>query len=120
MSARAVQPGARPTVVVEQAGRVEELHARLVVGADGCGSLVRTWTGSRAAGSRTLTDLGVLYDEMWTPQEDTGYYVMNPSLGQAARLFLRARRVRAYLVHTKATSVRLQEPQLCPALWRSP
>jgi menaquinone-9 beta-reductase len=34
-----------PTVVVEQDGRVEEVHARLVAGVDGRGSLVRKWTG---------------------------------------------------------------------------
>ena len=57
---------------------------------------------------------GVLYDEMWTPQEDTGYYVMNPSLGQAVPLFPQGQGARAYLVHTKATSRASREPQLCP------
>src|SRR5262245_5925054 len=32
---REAKPGARPSVVVAQNGQVEELHARLVVGADG-------------------------------------------------------------------------------------
>ena len=36
-----VKPGPLPTVVVEHAGRVEEVSARLVVGVDGRNSLVR-------------------------------------------------------------------------------
>jgi 2-polyprenyl-6-methoxyphenol hydroxylase-like FAD-dependent oxidoreductase len=116
VSARAVQPGAMPTVVVEQAGRIEELHARLVVGADGRGSLVRKWTSFPVQQDpERLLISGVLYDEMWTPQEDTGYYVMHPSLGQAAGLFPQGQgRVRAYLIHTKATSVRLQGAAALP------
>jgi 2-polyprenyl-6-methoxyphenol hydroxylase-like FAD-dependent oxidoreductase len=116
VSARAVQPGAMPTVVVEQAGRIEELHARLVVGADGRGSLVRKWTSFPVQQDpERLLISGVLYDEMWTPQEDTGYYVMHPSLGQAAGLFPQGQgRVRAYLIHTKATSTRLQGAAALP------
>jgi menaquinone-9 beta-reductase len=115
-TARAVQPGAMPTVVVEQAGRVEELHARLVVGADGRGSRVRTWAGFPVKQDpERLLISGVLYDDMWSPHEDTGYYIMNPSLGQAVALFPQGQgRVRAYLIHTKATSVRLQGAAALP------
>jgi hypothetical protein len=68
---------------------------------------VRKWTDFPVQQDpERLLISGVLYDEMWTPQEDTGYYVMNPSLGQAAGLFPQGQgRVRAYLIHTKATSV---------------
>ena len=38
-----VQPGTPATVMVEQDGHTEELHARLVVGADGRTSMVRKW-----------------------------------------------------------------------------
>ena len=38
-----VQPGTPATVVVEQDGHTEELHARLIVGADGRTSMVRKW-----------------------------------------------------------------------------
>jgi len=105
-----------PTVLVEQAGRVEELHARLVVGADGRGSPVRTWAGFPVQqDAERLLISGVLYDEMWTPREDTGYYVMNPTLGQAVPLFPQGQgRVRAYLVHPKAASVRLQGTAALP------
>src|SRR4029450_4392602 len=102
--------------MVEQGGRVEELHARIVVGADGRGSLVRTWTGFpvRQDPERLLIS-GVLYDEMWTPQEDTGYYVMNPSLGQAVPLLPQGQGpVRAYLVPPKATNVRFQGAAALP------
>src|SRR5712692_9122512 len=40
-SVRDVKPGGMPTVVVEQEGRGEDIPARLIVGADGRGSVVR-------------------------------------------------------------------------------
>src|SRR5713226_7818324 len=42
---REVKPGTRPAVVVEQQGQIEEIHARLVVGADGRASMMRRWGG---------------------------------------------------------------------------
>jgi 2-polyprenyl-6-methoxyphenol hydroxylase-like FAD-dependent oxidoreductase len=42
-SVRDVQLGGVPTVTVEQDGRAEEIRARLIVGADGRGSVVRKW-----------------------------------------------------------------------------
>ena len=107
---RDVKPGNTPTVVVEQKGRVEELRARLVVGADGRGSVVRKWAGfSTKQDPDRLVISGVLFEEMFTPQEGTIYYVINPSIGQGVPLAsLGGGRVRAYLVQTKATSTRLQ------------
>ena len=116
-----MQAGPFPTVVVEQAGHIEEVRARLVVGADGRGSMVRAWAGfpMRQDPERLIIS-GVLFDEMSTPQKDTGYYIINPRLGQSVPLFPQGQgRVRAYLVHTKATSFRFQGAVLCLALWRS-
>jgi 2-polyprenyl-6-methoxyphenol hydroxylase-like FAD-dependent oxidoreductase len=53
---RSVVPGASPTVAIETNGRVEEVRARLVVGADGRVSEVRRWGGFTAKHDP---------DEMW-------------------------------------------------------
>jgi 2-polyprenyl-6-methoxyphenol hydroxylase-like FAD-dependent oxidoreductase len=109
-SVRDVRLGDVPTVVVEQEGRVEEIQARLIVGADGRGSVVRKWAGFPVhQDPKRLVISGVLFEEMFTPQEDTPYHVINPNLGQSGPLFPQGGgRVRAYLVQTKATGVRLQ------------
>jgi menaquinone-9 beta-reductase len=109
-SVRDVRLGEVPTVVVEQEGRVEEIQARLIVGADGRGSVVRKWAGFPVhQDPERLVISGVLFEEMFTPQEDTSYHVINPNLGQSVPLFpLGGGRVRAYLVQTKAPGVRLQ------------
>jgi 2-polyprenyl-6-methoxyphenol hydroxylase-like FAD-dependent oxidoreductase len=96
--------------VVEQEGRVEDIQARLIVGADGRGSVVRKWAGFPVhQDPERLVISGMLFEEMFTPQEDTSYYVTNPNLGQGVPLFPQGGgRVRAYLVQTKAISTRLQ------------
>jgi len=98
-----------PIVVVEQGGHIDEIAARLVVGADGRTSLTRKWAGftvQRDPDSRFIS--GVLFDDMPVP-EDTSYIVANPSLGKAVPFFPQgAGRVRAYLVHQKSTSRRFQ------------
>ena len=109
-SVREVKLGGVPTVIVEQEGRVEEIRARLIVGADGRGSVVRKWAGFpvRQDPDRLVIS-GVLFEEMSPPQEGTVYYVINPTIGQGVPLAsVGGGRVRAYLVQTKATSVRLQ------------
>ena len=109
-SVRDVKPGGRPTVVVEQEGQVEEIPARLIVGADGRGSVIRKWAGFPVHHDpERLLISGVLFEEMWTPREDTAYTVMSPDIGQAVPLFPQGGgRVRAYLTQTKATGARLQ------------
>lgn len=98
-----------PTVVVERDGRVEELQARVVVGADGRTSTTRKWAGFlvRRDPERRLVS-GVLFEEMPAP-EDASYLVLNPSIGQHVPLFPQGHgRVRAYRVHEKHTSRRFQ------------
>jgi menaquinone-9 beta-reductase len=107
---REVKLGGVPTVIVEQEGRVEEIRARLIVGADGRGSAVRRWAGFPLhQDPEHLVISGVLFEEMSIPGEGTVYYVINPNIGQGAPLAsLGDGRARAYLVQTKAASVRLQ------------
>jgi 2-polyprenyl-6-methoxyphenol hydroxylase-like FAD-dependent oxidoreductase len=109
-SVRDVKPGGMPTVVVEQEGRVEDIRAQLIVGADGRGSVVRKWAGFPVRHDpERLVLSGVLFEEMGTPQEDTVYYVISPNLGQGVPLVPQGDgRVRAYLTQTKATGTRLQ------------
>ncbi len=106
---RGVKRGASPSVVVEQSGQIDEIAARLVVGADGRTSLTRKWAGftvHRDPDCRFIT--GVLFDNMPVP-EDTSYAVLNGRLGQAVPLFPQGGgRVRAYLVHQKNRSRRFQ------------
>jgi 2-polyprenyl-6-methoxyphenol hydroxylase-like FAD-dependent oxidoreductase len=98
------------TVVVEQGGRIEDIHARLIVGADGRGSVVRKWAGFPVRQDpERLVLSGVLFEEMGTPRKDTLYYIVNPTIGQGVPLVPQGGgRVRAYLVQTKAAGVRLQ------------
>ncbi len=109
-SVREVKPGDRPTIVVEQEGQVEDIPARLIVGADGRGSMVRKWAGFPVHHDpEHLVISGVLFEEMSMPQEDMFYFILRPTLGQGALLNPQGSgRVRAYLTQTKATSTRLQ------------
>jgi 2-polyprenyl-6-methoxyphenol hydroxylase-like FAD-dependent oxidoreductase len=106
---REVQPGNPPTITVESNGRVEELTARLVVGADGRSSNVRKWC--RFATQREPDRYyiaGLLFEEMPAPA-DTGIGAYNPTLGQVGYLFPQGEgRVRAYNVYTIDADFRLQ------------
>jgi 2-polyprenyl-6-methoxyphenol hydroxylase-like FAD-dependent oxidoreductase len=115
-SVREVKPGSLPTVGVEQEGRVENLSARLIVGADGRGSVVRKWAGFAVhQDPERLLISGVLFEEMVTPPEDTGFIILSPTLGQGVPLLPQGNgRVRAYLVQTKATGTRLQGAAALP------
>ena len=99
-----------PTVIVEQDGRSEELQARLVVGADGRGSLARKWAGFLVRQDpEHLFISGVMFDHMPLPPEDTNYFVFNLPLGQEALLFPQGKgRVRAYFVCRTDGPARLQ------------
>jgi len=95
---RDVRPGAPPVAVVDD----EEISARLVVGADGRGSVVRRWAGfeTRREPDRLLF-AGVLLDGLGAP-EDTGTVFFNPSLGRISLLFPQGGgRVRAYVGYHK-------------------
>jgi 2-polyprenyl-6-methoxyphenol hydroxylase-like FAD-dependent oxidoreductase len=106
---REVQPGNPPTITVESNGRVEELTARLVVGADGRSSNVRKWC--RFATQREPDRYyiaGLLFEEMPAPA-DTGIGAYNPTLGQVGYLFPQGEgRVRAYNVYPIDADFRLQ------------
>jgi 2-polyprenyl-6-methoxyphenol hydroxylase-like FAD-dependent oxidoreductase len=94
-----VTPGTPPSVTVADKDGFEELQARLVVGADGRGSLVRKSAGfevKRDPPRRLLA--GLLIDDC-PAAEDASHVVLNPGLGRGSLLFPQGRgRVRTYLV----------------------
>jgi 2-polyprenyl-6-methoxyphenol hydroxylase-like FAD-dependent oxidoreductase len=108
-SVRDVRPGSPVTVVAGDNGHSEEIHARLVVGADGRSSTLRASVDFQLRrDSEDMLVAGVLMDNVGAP-EDIGQIVMNSSLGQAAIVFPQGRgRVRTYLGFHTGTQPRYQ------------
>jgi 2-polyprenyl-6-methoxyphenol hydroxylase-like FAD-dependent oxidoreductase len=106
---KAIRPGTPPAVVVEEDGRVTEIDARLVVGADGRLSSARHCPGFTVKKDDTFVLLaGLLVDDMATP-EDTGLLYINPTLSQGSYLFPQGSgRVRAYAAYPATAGFRLQ------------
>jgi menaquinone-9 beta-reductase len=104
-----VRPGSPATVIAEDKGRVEEICARLVVGADGRSSGVRASAGFPVR--RDPDDLlvaGVLIENIGAP-EDTGQIVFNYSLGELAILLPQGDgRARAYFCFHTGSQPRYQ------------
>ena len=74
----AVQPGATPSVTLEGNGRSESLTARLVIGADGRGSMVRNWGGFESKEDSDQQWLaGILIENTAAPM-DYSVAVFNP------------------------------------------
>jgi 2-polyprenyl-6-methoxyphenol hydroxylase-like FAD-dependent oxidoreductase len=100
VAVRGVVPGTPARVQLEDGGRAREIHARLVVGADGRASMVRQWAGFAVRrDAQNLFISGVLFENMAAPAEDRSHVCFNPTIGRAAYLFPQGGgRVRAYLV----------------------
>lgn len=96
---RQVTPGAASVVTIEQRGQVEEVRARLVVGADGRSSMMRKWGGFQV--QRDPEDMliaGVLFADMVRPHDDAFHWWIDSHRGQISIFFpLGGGRVRAYL-----------------------
>jgi menaquinone-9 beta-reductase len=106
---REVQPGTAPALVVEENGRTETIAARLVVGAEGRSSVVRS-----SARFRVLRDpedmmiAGVLFENV-PVAEDTGELIFHFGLGQFTGVFPQGGgRVRMYLSYHAGTQPRFQ------------
>jgi 2-polyprenyl-6-methoxyphenol hydroxylase-like FAD-dependent oxidoreductase len=95
---REVRPGMPPRVVFGANGGGEEVRARMIVGADGRGSLVRTWAGFTVARDpERLLFSGVLLDDV-PVRDDTGVILFYPDIGRVSLLFPQGGgRVRAYV-----------------------
>jgi 2-polyprenyl-6-methoxyphenol hydroxylase-like FAD-dependent oxidoreductase len=95
---RALRAGSDPAVELESESGVETVHARLVVGADGRGSLMRKWAGfTTRQDPPRLSFAGVLLDGI-PARDDTGHIYFDPDAGRMSLLFPQGRgRVRAYV-----------------------
>jgi len=86
VSVKEVRPGDPATVVVGEDGYHEEIRARLVVGADGRSSCVRSSAGFQLRRDpENLLLAGILLENIAAP-EDTGRIVFNYSSGELAIL----------------------------------
>jgi 2-polyprenyl-6-methoxyphenol hydroxylase-like FAD-dependent oxidoreductase len=110
----AVMPGEIPRVKVEQDGNAQELSARLVVGADGRGSRVRSWAGFAVEQDAPRLFIGgVLFEGASAP---TDAATLIQGFGRLAIFYpQRNGRMRAYAVyHRELCSTRLQGPADVP------
>jgi 2-polyprenyl-6-methoxyphenol hydroxylase-like FAD-dependent oxidoreductase len=102
----AVEPSRAPRVIVQHDGREREVQARLVVGADGRGSHVRTWGHFevRRDPERRLF-AGILFEDMRAP-EDLLFSAFLLGSGLMTYVFPQGRgRVRSYVGFQNDASV---------------
>jgi menaquinone-9 beta-reductase len=109
-------PGTRPSVAVEDRGSVEELHARLVVCADGRGSVARNWLNLPVhQESYGMLLAGVLCDATPDVPADTNHFFLYPGPGVFAFLCpLGNGRTRAYAWHPREREHRFQGAEDLP------
>ena len=100
------RPGKPPEVTFDHQGGEHEVTARIVVGADGRGSVVRKWAGfatERDPERRLFA--GVLFDDMRAP-EDVLYLGFLPGTGLMTYVFPQGEgRARCYVGFQKGTDV---------------
>lgn len=108
VTVEAIEPGDRPAVITNAAGH-ERITARLVVAADGRGSVARKWCGfTSREQANPYYMAGVLLTDVKAPT-DTIYFMFNPVRGICSVLIpLGNNRFRAYFIYPKAAGYRLQ------------
>jgi 2-polyprenyl-6-methoxyphenol hydroxylase-like FAD-dependent oxidoreductase len=106
---REVRPGETPSVVLEERGQIEAIPARLVVGADGRSSVVRS--SARFQLQHDPEDImiaGVLLENV-PSNENAGELIYNFGLGQFTGVFPQGGgRVRMYLSYHNGSRPRYQ------------
>jgi 2-polyprenyl-6-methoxyphenol hydroxylase-like FAD-dependent oxidoreductase len=105
-----VRSGPRPSVIVDRKERTDDLAARLVVCADGRGSLARKWANFPVCQeSYGMLLAGVLFERMPGVSPETNYWFLDSNAGHFAFLCpQRNRMVRAYVWHPREWDYRYQ------------
>jgi len=104
----AVKGGVDPTVTMVGQGQDEQLHARLIVGADGRRSMVRHWGGFTVNQDPERNIIcGVMMENMQVAA-DTLQWLIQPDSGKIVVLFPQRDCVRAYLEYPASAPYRLQ------------
>ena len=113
---REVQPGTTPTVITEQDGHVQEIPARLIIGADGRSSLVRKWAGFAVQRDPERIFIAATLFEDMQIAPDTIPMIHHPSLGRMTIVVPQGQgRVRVYFCYHKDTNLdRLQGTEHIP------
>jgi 2-polyprenyl-6-methoxyphenol hydroxylase-like FAD-dependent oxidoreductase len=112
----AVTPGVPGSVRFANGGRVGEVQARIVVGADGRNSIVRRWGGFDLRRDPDWWLIaGVLLEGVADFDESTLYIISSMGIGREAILVpLGEKRARAYLVYEPNTGPRLSGESAMP------
>ncbi len=108
--AKNVTPGKTPSVQVEGAdGKTETIEARLIVAADGRGSLARKWGGFSEQRDRDrLLIAGLVFEDTPVPN-DTVRLVIDLQNGTASIIFPQGeKRARAYNIVAASSGIRFQ------------
>jgi 2-polyprenyl-6-methoxyphenol hydroxylase-like FAD-dependent oxidoreductase len=111
-----VTPGATPSVSLEEQGRLEEVSARLVVCADGRGSVARKWLNVPVQQeSYGMLLAGVLCDATPDVPDDANHFFLYPGPGVFAFLCpLGQGRTRGYAWHPRERDHRFQGSEDLP------
>jgi menaquinone-9 beta-reductase len=114
--ATGVTPGTRPSVTVEEQGRMAEIPARLVVCADGRGSVARKWLNFPVQQeSYGMLLAGVLCEATPDIPADTNHFFLFPGPGVFAFLCPQGPgRTRAYSWHPRERNHRFQGAEDLP------
>lgn len=109
VSVTELKTGSKPSVVVQDGKRNEEIGARLLVAADGRASMARKWAGFDVQEeAQPFLFAGLSLADMSSPDENA-YLLFNPSLGMATAITPVGRgRFRTYVAYQTGADYRLQ------------
>jgi 2-polyprenyl-6-methoxyphenol hydroxylase-like FAD-dependent oxidoreductase len=109
VSVREVQPGARVKVIAGEDGQVREFQGRLVVGADGRSSVVRSSCGFEHKCDAESRMIAGLMMENVTAPDDTAHIFINSRRGETSAIFPQGKgKARVYFCYENSTQPRFQ------------